>query len=246
MLRPLAALACASALASCNYYTEHRFSTFEKAVQMPQTNADCPVYWSHSDLTNLPASAIFAQVNGNFDGGSDASFARGLKAHVEELGWKPDYMVYQRGGANYAGSVSTYVGFGVAVSNPNYRQNATAWCFRVAPATIGVKLNKSLMVTNLTEEARASGLQEGDTILTIAGASLEAPSSAQVSEWRSKMLDVQVGEVVKVIWVRPGTGRMEGDLVMQPNRPFPEEADPMDMKPPPLRNNKARKWRRGA
>ncbi len=42
-----------------------------------------------------------------------------------------------------------------------------------------------------------------------------------MSDYKLSFLGYAVDQEVKVIWIRPGTGRMEGNIKMIPNSPMP-------------------------
>jgi len=90
----------------------------------------------------------------------------------------------------------------------------------VSPARLGVRFDDKAMVTDVMDSQRASGIQEGDTILNIDGKSMDA-ANGTMSEYRMALLGFRVGQEVKVVWIRPGTGRMEGVVKLIPNLEMP-------------------------
>jgi hypothetical protein len=134
---------------------------------------------------------------------------------------RPDFLIYENGGQGYAGQVTQYVGYGAAFSQPVFRPQGAVHCCRIAPCRLGVKWDDKFMVTNIDEAQRSSGIIEGDTVISIDGKSVD-PQGAFMSDYKMSFLGYAVDQEVKVIWIRPGTGRMEGNIKMIPNSPMPE------------------------
>jgi hypothetical protein len=87
------------------------------------------------------------------------------------------------------------------------------------------------MITQVEDWARASGIQEGDTLISLAGATVKKPAPERVAAWATKRLQVMPGEDVKAIWIRPGTGRMEG--VIRAGAPQRTSVSPSVVPPAP-------------
>tara|TARA_R110002094_G_scaffold150223_6_gene138683 strand:- start:255 stop:1007 length:753 start_codon:yes stop_codon:yes gene_type:complete len=226
-------------LGACNSFSKHRFASFDKATALPQTHIACPVIGHQEIPDELPSSSVYLRVNGDFAGGTATAQALGLKKHVtEELGLRPDFMIYAPGASVYAGSTSQYVGLGMSMSTPHYRPQGSAWCFRIAPAQAGISFEDNGFVNGLSDDARKSGILEGDTLVSLDGKSVKARNQAPAA-WNTQKLFVAIGQEVEVIWIRPGTGRMSGRLVMQENKTMPEYGTSLDQREVAERNRRS-------
>jgi len=85
---------------------------------------------------------------------------------------------------------------------------------------MGLRFDDKAMVTDILDSQRVSGIQEGDTILNIDGKTVDT-ANGTLSEYRMASLGFSVGQEVKVVWIRPGTGRMEGVIRLIPNTEMP-------------------------
>jgi hypothetical protein len=94
-----------------------------------------------------------------------------------------------------------------------------------------VKFDDRQMVTGIEDWARASGLLEGDTLISLAGAEVKPPAEGRLAPWATTALTVRPGDDVKVIWIRPGAGRMEG--VIKAASPPPKSKAPTVVPPKP-------------
>lgn len=224
VLRGILSLAI-SCLAACNHFHVFQFETYDVAMSMASTGGDDPpVYRDNAPPQDIPSYVVYAQVNGDFHGGGETSQIYQLLAEIKKRNLAPDFILFANRGVANVGTVTQHVGFGVYSSSPVYRPQASAWCCRIAPSYTGVSTDASCMVTNVEDWARASGIQEGDTLVSISGATVKAPSDDRVPEWAIKRLKIEPGQEVKAIWIRPGAGRMEGLLKMR--EPKPKSAAP--------------------
>jgi hypothetical protein len=207
-------------LCSCNNFRHTKLATFDVAMSRGSRVQDPLVIHANATPPNLPGCVAYATVHGDFHSGSEEYQALQLKKHASTLGFRPDFMIYAPQGAAFAGTVSTYVGFGITTSSPTYRPQGVAICFRETGFSTGMVWDERLMVTELSESARGVGILEGDTLVSIDGASMAA-ASGQLSAWHLKAMQHKPGDKVPVVWIRPGTGRMEGTLLLQPPTEWP-------------------------
>ena len=221
------------ALCSCANFKETRYSTYDLAMSMEQTVPDPPVVLVSAAPHNLPGMIIFATVHGDFPATSISRQAWLLKREVERLGLRPDCMKFETRGSNYAGSTSQYIGYGLAMSTPVYRPQAVIHCYRLRPASLGLKWNDSFMLTWVSENTRdESGIQEGDTLLSINGQTIER-SSQGTSPSENEALNLRAGDEVSLVWIRPGDGRMDGRAQAVAPLPFPSGITSIATKPEP-------------
>lgn len=207
-------------LPACNYYKHTKLASFDLAMQRPSRTQDPPVFHASGLPSDLPGATAYAIINGDFDGGSDEKHASLLKRQAATLGFAPDYLIYTPQGSAYAGSVSTYVGFGITTSSPVTRPQGVALCMREIGFSTGLDWDDHGMVTDVADQVRPTGILEGDTLVSIAGAGIKS-SGSQPSPWAAECLKHKPGDVVKLIWIRPGQGRMEGQATLLPPRPWP-------------------------
>lgn len=206
---------------SCNYYKHTKLASFDLAMQRPSRTQNPPVFHASGVPNDLPGATAYAIINGDFDGGgSDEKHASLLKRQAATLGFAPDYLIYTPQGSVYAGSVSTYVGFGITTSSPITRPQGVALCMREVGFSTGLDWDSNNMVTDVNDQVRSIGIQEGDTLVSIAGATVKA-SGSQPSPWAADCLKHKPGDVVRMIWIRPGQGRMEGQATLLPPRAWP-------------------------
>lgn len=217
----LSALLVFACLAACNNFHVFQFETYDIAMAMPSIGGeDPPMYRDSAPPQDMPSYVVYAQVNGDFHGGGEASHMASLVAEIRKRNLAPDFILFASRGAANVGTVTQHVGFGLYSSSPVYRPQASAWCCRMAPSYTGVSLDATCMVIGVDDWARSSGIQEGDTLISIAGASVKSPSEDRVPEWSVKRLSAKPGTDAKLIWIRPGTGRMEGVLTLREPQPM--------------------------
>jgi hypothetical protein len=218
----IVAIAWLALLAGCNHFTSVKYASFDQACAMsaPTESAQVPVI-RELDLTpEFPAMVLFAHINGDFHGGDESSMAYAIRSAAWSRQMRPDLIVLRPQGAAYAGSMTQYLGFGMAMSTPVTRPQATGFCMRLLPATIGCKRDNSGMIVDLTDEARKSGLQEGDKIVSLGGHTMDSTGGGP-SPWQVAAMKHSPGDELPVVWIRPGVGRMDGKLTLQPNGPLP-------------------------
>jgi hypothetical protein len=125
-----------------------------------------------------------------------------------DLDYEPDFILLGDGESFYAGSYYQHVGYGAGFSAPMRGMAYSAVAYRCAPSRLGLTWNENLMVTSIQNESiREAGLQEGDTLISLNGVPISVDGN---SGHRRVQLSLQPGDDARFIWIRPGTGRMEG------------------------------------
>lgn len=164
------------------------------------------------DLESLPESigglVPYSLVNGHGTRSTEQS-AIALCTRFEQMRW-PDLVAYWDGGTFTSGAVSTYMGYGITMTSPTYQNVFGAIGYRLAPSMIGIRADANAMITFVEEPVRACGIQEGDTLLTVAGKSFVRGNKWFNSPHYQVVLRNQPGTEVELIWIRPGFGRMSG------------------------------------
>jgi hypothetical protein len=216
----LIALLCSS----CNNFKTTKLPTYSIAIALEQSVLDPAVVPATSLPPDIPVMVPFAAVHGDFESGtSENSQARALKEQAVLQGILADILVFYPQESSYAGSTSQYVGLGISVSSANYRPRSTVFCYRACPAYVGIKRNEMQMITWVTEELREeAGIQEGDTLVSVNGHSVTTNTGQYTSAFDGELLRLREGDEVRLIWIRPGTGRMEGISTARRSGAFPE------------------------
>ena len=146
---------------------------------------------------------------------STPSIPKRLAARWEKMG-RPDLIVFRRGGDVYQGSTAQYVGFGVTLSQPIFAKSVFWEAYRIAPFRVGVLSDETGMVVAMTEDSRESGIQEGDKLISVNGKPV-GRNGGVASDFDSVAHALAPGQVVELVWIRPGTGRMSGSVELGEN-----------------------------
>ena len=210
----LATLPLLLALAGCESYSVQHYSTFDVAMEMEPTREDPPILHRNSLPNDLPHLVVYARVHGDFHGEYASVHAVLLKRVAEEKKLTADVLIYSPEGSKFV-----FTGFGSYVPRPQ----GSAYCYRLSPIGLGFQWNANQMVTSVTDAThQQSGLQEGDTLVSLNGHAVTATTSP-VLPYHAEMLRLRPGDPVKMVWIRPGTGRMEGVFEAGEPRPLPSD-----------------------
>ena len=125
------------------------------------------------------------------------------RAHAEAA----DVVFFEEHEPRHVGEVGIYWGYGVSTSESVYRGTSSGLCCRLASATLGIVTDDTNMVMTLPPEIRQSGIQEGDSLLSVNG--IPWSSRADSALWRL-YVKLSPGDEVELVWLRPGIGRMAG------------------------------------
>jgi len=230
------ALAVLALLCSCMSYEVVRLPTFDAAAALAPSVPQ-PVFLDVSQVPqDMPMAAPFAHVSCGFAGNCSAfEQATLLNAECAERGLSPDFVVFHALGitsdGNHLQVSPTFSGggfYGLTFSSaPSIYKRATAVCYRLAPVSLGLVADGNWMVTHVDEGAKPSGIQEGDSIQSIDGSDVRPRMPQDVAPWLAAALRHKPGNEVAVEWIRPGTGRMRGRLILQRPQPMPADAKPL-------------------
>jgi hypothetical protein len=219
--------------ASCSTYEEVRLPTFDAAMAIDTTLPNPAFYTVAQVPRDLPLAVPFAQVLGNFPSDyNEIDQGWRLSSECTERGFRPDFVVFQARGLAAGGnelqvsSVFSSCGiYGLGFSTtPTTRNTAAVTCYRLAPVSLGLMTDASWMVTEVAESAKPSGIQEGDWIQMIGTADVQPRASQDVAPWLAASLQRKPGDKIEVVWIRPGTGRMRGEIVLGARKPMPDDA----------------------
>ncbi len=247
MRLPLALLATAVSplLTGCLSPQVDKLVPYEAAVKTPPPADVRCLEGETVDVDALPSLVPFAVMVINLESAQrEWPEVRLSKFAVEEV--HPDVILLYLGAPAYAGSIGTAsavpVGMGAVAfgfSTPVYQRPLSAICYRLATAKLGVRWDETGMIVTATDEAKAAGLLEGDRIVSINGTPVEIGARALRSGHHSRFLEISPGAEVQVIWIRPGTGRMEGKVVAQENPPVHLKLKGIDLnRPSPYANER--------
>lgn len=124
----------------------------------------------------------------------------------------PDLVLWQFRGQSYAGSTSAYMGFGMWTSVPTYENHVEGLACRLAPAYLPLRPAPDGTVLAVDESVRSCGIIEGDRLLSVADQPIQAGDAWSTSPHFRVFLGAKPGDAIKLVWIRPGTGRMEGNI----------------------------------
>ena len=83
-------------------------------------------------------------------------------------------------------------------------------------------------------EFRQAGILEGDTLLAANGVAVPRSEKWHLGSYRVSLMKLKPGEDVKLVWTRPGTGKMDGVVKACTNEPrHLSLRDPIEWEPPP-------------
>lgn len=179
-----------------------KLPSYAAAMALPSRTAEPTFFYSHSiDRSNfdlVPYAEVIAS------GGDELARFRKIKKQAEVE--SADIVLFEQRESQYAGSVGVYWGFGVSSAQPVYRGVSAGVFYRFPAASAGITTDENRMVLSLSDAARQCGIQEGDTLLSADGLAW-----SDASLWRLS-LERNPGDEIQVVWIRPGTGRMEGRI----------------------------------
>jgi hypothetical protein len=210
-------LLIAIALPSCAIHDMQRTDLAHAALCRQTGSPDLPTYLVRSTAVpgDLPLAVPYIALAGVGDM-SHESLAKKIPNYLEEMGW-PDIIIWDPEGSQTTGAVSSYLGFGLSTTSLVTQQAISAVALRVAQTSLGLRLGSDSMVMHVHDDARASGILEGDRLVSVDGLEVQTGPNAWGSAHYQVMLRGKVGQPVQLVWIRPGTGRMEGTSTLLPN-----------------------------
>jgi hypothetical protein len=190
-------------LTGCIHIKVHKQPNFDKAMAFGGPE-ECRVYQSEAPSPGGNKSRVpYVAVTATGDSFPDSEFIKRGTKRLREF--NPDLIIVQSPQTQRTG---TYHSFGLysGLSTPIYTKTITLWACRYTKARLGMLWdNETHMVTVISNKALyEGGLLEGDTIISI--------DDAPIPPTHDAMLDWDPGQVVRLIWIRPGTGRMAAEV----------------------------------
>jgi hypothetical protein len=190
-------------LTGCIHIKVHKQPNFDKAMALGGPE-ECRVYQSEAPSPGGNKSRVpYVAVTATGDSFPDSEFIKRGTKRLREF--NPDLIIVQSPQTQRTG---TYHSFGLysGLSTPIYTKTITLWACRYTKARLGMLWdNETHMVTVISNKALyEGGLLEGDTIISI--------DDAPIPPTHDAMLDWDPGQVVRLIWIRPGTGRMAAEV----------------------------------
>lgn len=235
MTRRLAIAVSALLGAACSSFEEVRLPTFDAALALAP-HAAAPAFFPVSQLPrDLPLAVPYAQLTGDFPPNyRRADQSAQLVGECFDRDFRPDFIVFHPGGIASPGNAlqvsPTFAQgglYGLTFSSaPVIRGQAVAICYRLATFSLGFLADGNWMVTHVNETARSSGIQEGDSVQTIGGAELRPRMPRDLPPWSLAVLTKKPRDTIELTWIRPGTGRMRGTLVLDAPQKMPPDAKP--------------------
>ncbi len=215
----VASIAAVALATSCAPQRLKKLPMYDECVGMPQAGEARCLRSSEISADQLPALIPYATVSI-----SDAAFESSCEPAVAKLGRreKADVIYMGEPGTTYAGSIggASYArGVAVGFSTPTYGHNLEAYCYRLSPVRLGIECDPDGMVVAIEEGSRTSGLVEGDRLLSLSGARIMYGTDFAKSPHYRKLIALKPGDEAQIVWIRPGTGRMEGKLLCLANPP---------------------------
>ncbi|MCA8969818.1 MAG: hypothetical protein KDC95_08550 [Planctomycetes bacterium] len=211
-----AALAALNGFCACtSAITIEHLPTFELA-QMPPAEAGqgAPCFDADRvDPSELPDAVPYAMCHDTIDGDRERTADVLSRALHRET--SPDFTTFRDLGSFDAGSISQYWGNGLATERRIYSHVAELIAWRLTPVSLGFELRRADGVAiRVPPKDRFDGeaLLEGDEVLSIGDVPVRPGERFFYSPHWRRLLELEVGDRVRIVWLRPGTGRMEGLL----------------------------------
>lgn len=157
------------------------------------------------DWESMPSLVKYANISAI--SGNPGFLEGAIRRRAKDL--EPDLVVFAAGPAIYTGSVAVY-GNGIALSSPMYAQVLHGTCYRLTPGRFGCKTDGEGTICSIDADSkvREAGIHEGDRVLSINGRYFDSALGA--ISWRP-------GDKVRVIGIRPYTGKMEAEVTIVEN-----------------------------
>lgn len=190
-----------------------KLAGYSEAKKIGKTTKKSIVLFERSiDVDSLPMLIPYMEAN-CFGGRRTSEKVRADLILKESIKEEPDYVIFANTQSYATGSTGVYWGFGISTSQTNYAHKTTARLLRILPSNLGFTFNTENIVTSRqSKSVLDSGLLEGDKILSIDNRPIT------LKNVRLKLLKSRPGQKVDLVWIRPGKGRMTGEIELVENK----------------------------
>jgi hypothetical protein len=201
------------ALTSCTLVPT-KLPTYDACIAMPKPSELRVARLEAVQSSELSAFIPYALVSTSTGTGSSV-VSQFLKTGTD---LRADLVCMQSGQSITTGT--TVVNFGAIGSGiPWSEREYNACLYRLAPASIGARWDPAGMLVSVSDAGRAAGLLEGDHLISISCTPILYGQGWMQSEHYAKLLALKPGDEVKLSWIRPGTGKLEGIVRCEANPP---------------------------
>ncbi len=191
---------------SCISTKVTKFPTYDEAVALKGPSVPAMVEEHEVDESAMPLMVQYAAIHASStDNSSKSALASAIRNKANTLEGVPDLIIL--GGTKTRNTGMVHVGYGI-FSNTS-ATSLDGWLFRTTPSRLGFRVSDQglVLAIDAKSNARAAGLLEGDTIVSIDGHEYTLSPKSGLSQ---RLLSAKLGEEMLVIWVRPGKGQMRG------------------------------------
>lgn len=230
-------LLCLLLLTSCISVKVQKLPAYNIAINMESLDRPKLFYGNTVDKNVMPSMVPYAIINCIAKSTIDTEYmTRRVWTKAAEV--KADVVFLSNVMPAYAGTLHTNYGFGIATSQPVYHQQLVGVCFRICPGGLGLSTDMKGMIIVIKENSKLKqiGLLEGDRLLSINNVPLRPIENRDpvFDEYYSELLKLKPGDEVKLVWIRPGVGRMDGTTKMLQNKEMDLNLpDAIPWEPPP-------------
>ena len=200
---------CMASNAGCISTSQHFFPAYNVAQQYGGDNPPRLFFEESVAGHDFPALVPYAAVLASGDASREA-LSRAILKDATKL--KADVVIVNQPQSQNTGSIYIDYGIGIGSIQPVYTNSLQGTCFRIARCSIGLTSDRNGMVTSFASDssAKTTGILEGDTIVSINGVPWAWNDGVYLGQQNALRLSLKPGDELRIVWIRPGTGRMDG------------------------------------
>ena len=162
--------------------------------------------------TDLPTLVPFALILGKYNEyGSESRLVRRMLEEAQKIKADVVYITDKKKRSEYYGGL--LVGYRLDVE-------LISFACKIGKCQVGILYDQNtMMVTGFTpnSKAQASGITEGDRLVSIDGIPFPGEKKYWLSKHYQPYLTKNPGDTCRIVWIRPGKGRMEGTVELVRN-----------------------------